>query len=306
MVKKVQKTKILKWEKATVDERARMLIEVLPDRKMDQKKLKTLLETATPEDQVKLKVLHNAVVNCIRDYKDESTSVKLKDWRSAESALDGFIDDLWEEHFGEGRVTLPNLLAVVTHLETQGWKIKKSAAYKHRKEGKIRPQKNGAFRVVDVEKYAAAFLKRTDSGQKQADAMTGLQEERVRAEVDKLKAQAKHWGLKENIAAGRYVEKGTFERELARRAAVFKNDIEIFVRSQAAEIINFVAGNQERTPELIEWLLDRTADWLDRYSADREFTVPLPAATMGSDLNQDEDEADDDTVDISESRMEEL
>jgi hypothetical protein len=257
---------------------------------MDQKKLKRLLEVAASDDQVKLKVLHNAVINCIRDYKDESTSAKLKDWRSAEAALDTFIDDLWEEHFNEGGETLPNLLAVVTYLDTHGWKIKKSAAYKHQKEGKIRPQKNGAFRIVDIEKYAAAFLKRTDSGKKQSDILESMQEERMRAEVDKIKAQARHWDLREKIAAGKYVDKDTFERELTRRAAVFKNDIESFIRSQAGEIITQTAGDPERAPDLIEYLLDRTADWLDRYSGDKEFTVPLPTMTSADEENDQNEE----------------
>jgi len=150
------------WDVADVYQRVRMIIRALPNKKMDHNKLKKLLEVATPEDQIKLKVLHNAVINCIREYKGDSTSSKLKDWKSAEGALDAFIDTLWSEHFDESGDTLPNLLAVVEYLAARGWKIKKTAAYQHRKEGKIRPQKNGSFRIGDVEKYATVFLKRLD------------------------------------------------------------------------------------------------------------------------------------------------
>jgi hypothetical protein len=257
---------------------------------MDQTKLKKLLETAGPQDQVKLKVLHNAVVKCIRDYQADSVSAKLKDWKSAEGALDAFIDTLWAEHFDGGQ-TLPNLLAVVDYLNGRGWKIKKSAAYQHHKEGKIRPQKNGAYRIADVEKYAATFLKRLDGAR--AALLDTIQQEKARAEMDKLKAQAEHWQIRTAIARGLYVEKDAFERDLARRAAVFRADIENFIRAQAAGIISLVDGDATKAPDLIEHMLDQAEGWLDRYSGEQEFTVPPPqpaAAVM-------DDEGDDDMDD---------
>ena len=57
---------------------------------MDQEKIKTLIEAAGQEDQIKLKVLHNAVIKCIQDYRTESTSSRLNDWQKAETALDAF------------------------------------------------------------------------------------------------------------------------------------------------------------------------------------------------------------------------
>ena len=126
--------------------------------------------------------------------------------------------------------TLPNLLAVVAYLTGRGWKIRKSAAYKHRHEGRLRPQSSGAYRIADVEKYAQTFLRRLDGGAK--DPLEEFQKEKQAAETEKIKAQARHWSMKASILEGRYVEKGLFERELARRAAVFKNDLENFCRSQ--------------------------------------------------------------------------
>ena len=277
------------WDRAGVDLRVRMICRALPDRKMDQAKLKKLLETADAQDQVKLKVLHNAVVKCIRDYQSDSTSARLKDWKSAEGALDAFIDTLWAEHFDEGR-TLPNLLAVVDYLTDKGRKIKKSAAYKHQKDGRIRPQKNGAYSIADVEKYAST-LKRLDGAK--ADLLDTIQQEKARAEVDKLKAQAEHWQIRTAIARGLYVEKDAFERELARRAAVFRADIENFIRAQAAGIINHVAGDATKAPDLIDYMLDQAEGWLDRYAGEKEFTVPPPTTAAVMDSQADEDTDDD-------------
>jgi len=79
---------------------------------MDQEKIKRLIEAAGQEDQIKLKVLHNAVIKCIQDYRTESTSSRLNDWQKAETALDAFVAELWSKHFGKGE-SLPNALAVV-------------------------------------------------------------------------------------------------------------------------------------------------------------------------------------------------
>ena len=284
------------WGAADIPQRAQMIARALPDKKMDLKKLNKLLETASPEDQIKLKVLHNAVVNCIREYKGDSTSSKLKHWKSAEGALDAFIDALWAEHFNE-EPTLPNLLVVVDYLSSRGWKIKKSAAYQHQKDGKLRPQKNGAYRISDVEKYATNFLKRLDGVK--ADELDAMQQEKLRAEVDKLKAQAEHWTMKAKVFSGSYVEKELFEKELAKRASVFRSDLENFSRTAAAGIIAVVSGDPLKVPDLIEWLLAKVEDFLDRYAEEKEFKAPLPPAAdiaamdMDADINDDENEEEE-------------
>jgi hypothetical protein len=282
------------WEGGGVDQRVRMLCRALPDRKMDQTKLKKLLETANAQDQIKLNILHNAVVKCIRDYQADSVSAKLKDWKSAEGALDAFIDTLWAEHLDEGP-TLPNLLAVVDYLNGKGWKVKKSSAYQHHKDGKIRPQNNGAYRITDVEKYAATFLKRLDGGKE--GTSDAYQNAKQAAETRKMEAQARHWDMKAGILEGLYVEKDLFERELARRASVFRNDIDNFIRSQAAGIINMVAGDAAKIPDLIGFMLDQAENWIDRYAEDKEFRIPLPPAM---EKNDDNELMDDDTNDDGE------
>jgi hypothetical protein len=262
---------------------------ILPDRKMDQNKLKKLLEVADPQDQVKLKVLHNAVVKGVQKYNAESISSNLKDWKSAEGALEAFIDALWKEHFSDDDDALPNLLAVVNYLDDKGWKIKKSAAYQHQKEGKIRPRSDGKFGISDVEKYAATFLKRQDGGKVNKE-LERLQQERSQAETDKIRAQAEHWMLKTQIAKDTYVEKAALEKELTMRMAVFKSDAENFSHARAGDIIQIVNGDSEKTSDLIEFLLEAFANFFDRYAGNATFTVPISVPAMADDIDPDEDE----------------
>jgi hypothetical protein len=274
------------WGGADIHSRSLMLRQILPNKSMDELKLKNLLEIADEPDQVKLKVLYNAVIKGVNEYNKNSVQVKLKNWKSAEKELDLYIDKLWAKYIDKER-TFSNLLAVVEYLKENNWKIGKSRAYEHQKEGKIQPQANGTFRLSDVEKYAATHLKRAD-GKSVSGELKNIQVEKAQAERDKVKEQVENLRWKNKIAAGLYVPRDFFERELAQRAIVFKSDLEAFCRSKAQEIVSLVGGDKERIPDLIDFMLREVAAWLNRYAADREFTVPAP--TIESVLTDPDDD----------------
>lgn len=180
---------------------------------------------------------------------------------------------------------LKNLLEVVEYLKGAGWKVSKSAMYRHRDQGKIGPQDDGGFLVADVERYARDWLKRLDgSGGRKSTVEPIEQRDKKAAEARKVKAQAEHWEIKTKILRGEYVERAAFERALARRAAVFKSDIENFIRNYAGEMIALAKGDATHTPDVIEFWLDGAEKWLARYAEDQEFE--LPAAVDSKRLEQ--------------------
>jgi hypothetical protein len=255
---------------------------------LDQVKFNKLISVADKQEQTTLKVLYNAVVKCINDLNANSTAVSVKDWEATKNSYEQYTEKLWGKYFpaaAEEYPPLDNILAVVEYLTAAGWRIKKSTAYKHHKDGILRPGSDGKYSRATVDKYAATKLKRLDGTKK--DQIEKLNEARQKAETRKLQAQAEHWELKSKIAQGQYVPKDTFERELARRAMVFKTDMEAFCRSQAGAVIGLVGGDKDRTPDLTEYLLAEFAKWLARYAADREFVVPAPEA---EDILPDPDE----------------
>jgi len=196
-----------------------------------------------------------------------------------------------EANAGTIDLTFPNILAVVEYLKAGGWKIAKSMAYQHRNDGKIRPQEDGLFHIKDVVKYAKTFLRRLDGAK--MDALDTIQQEKLRGEVDKLQAQAEHWQIRTKALAGAYVDKEAFERELAKRAAIFRNDMETFCRSQAADIIAASGGDPAKAPDLIQYLLERTEEFFARYSEEKEFRVPLPPPDMDVEPGDEDDEGED-------------
>jgi hypothetical protein len=72
---------------------------------------------------------------------------------------------------------------------------------------------------------------------------------------------------------------------------VFKTDGEAFFRSQASAMIKLTGGDPEKAPDLIEFGLNAFAGWLNRYSVDREFSVPNPVVDQLEDPDEDKEEA---------------
>jgi len=188
-------------------------------------------------------------------------------------------------------ITFANILTVVDHLKKHDWKVGKSLAYLHKKEGKLRPQKDGLFHLKDVEKYAVTFLHRTDGSS--GSEVDQYQVEKARAALDISKEQLENLRLKNKVAQGLYVPKDAFERELAQRAIIFKADLETFCRAKAPDVVAVVGGDKDRIPDLIEYLLSESAGWINRYAADREFIVPAPSVESVFE-NQDEEEEEKD------------
>ena len=252
--------------------------------KLDQEKFEKLVALADQQEQITLKVLYNAVVNSINILNADSSAVNVKDWEVTKNSYEEYSGTLWKKYMdkAEALPALRSIQAVVEYAKTLGYKLKRATAYKHQKENRFRPDKDGLYPIAVIDKYLATLRK--------LDGTTGAKLDRAQAgraqwEEKKTQAQAEHWALRTKILAGEYVEKGEFERALAQRAAVFKNDLESFIRGQAAGIINLVGGTPDKTPDLIEFMLDRIAEWLNRYADEREFTVPAlsPAALLAED-----------------------
>jgi len=260
--------------------------------KLDQEKFNQLIAKADRQEQTTLKVLYNAVVKSINILNENSSAISVKDWDTTKNAYEEYSGKLWKRYFEESEPTsLDNVPAVVEYLTAAGWRIKKSAAYKHHKEGKLRPGDDGKYKISAVNKYAAVNLKRLDG--KGKDFLERLTEEKARVELEKEKAKLEQIQHKNKMAAGLFVPREAFEQELAKRAAVLKSDVENFIRGGAEKTIALVAGDPAKAPALIEHQLDAAADWLNRYSGDKEFKVPAPAAAAAAATLQDDPDDED-------------
>jgi len=194
-----------------------------------------------------------------------------------------------EPQIGRAADKLDNIIDAVDYLHAQGWKIKKSTAYNHRNKGWLRPESDGKFLKSALDKYAAMKLKRLDA--RLDDKTEKMSADKQAAETRRINAQAEREELKLRRERGLYIPKESMERELSYRAMVFKMDGDSFCRSEAGAIIELVSGDKDKIPDLQEFLLERFHKWLARYAADKEFTVPQPAAAeMISDTDDENSE----------------
>jgi hypothetical protein len=169
---------------------------------------------------------------------------------------------------------LKNLLSVIKYLEANGWQVSKSAVYRHRKAGLIVPDVGKQFSIKLVNQYANNHLtkfKADDKPDEIPEIKTSITGDKIAhakriAELKKLDGQARHWVAKAKVEEGNYIKKDLFERSLAQRAAIFKSDIEAFIRSYASEMIHLVDGDDVKTPDLIDFWLEKSAVWLGRYT----------------------------------------
>lgn len=244
---------------------------------IDDKVLK-LSEVVTGEDKIRLVKMHNATVATLKAYEGDYDSSKLRDYQAAEKARNNIVEDLWPKYFPSD-IRLSHQRDVVAHLNSMGYKIKKSSVSNHVREGKLRPLDDGTFALRDIEKYATAFLHRRTS--QQSDTATGeSQMDIARAEYDKLCKENELLDIKIAERNGALVPRSHFEHEIAARAQILRLDAESFARGNAQAIIALVKGDETMTADLVAFLLAEVETWFARYT-DQEYqaqSIPALAA----------------------------
>ena len=215
--------------------------------------------------KVLLKAKHDAQVQVVQD----PSVTNIKAFNAASKSLDEMMKKI-NSASNPDQAVLGTIPKVAEYLQSKGWKVSQSSIYSHHEQGRLKKNKDGVFLIKDVDVYAKENLDRLD-GSESDKSTESLQDQIKKAELNKMKAQAEHWKLKTEIESGRYVERASFERELAARATVFKSDMQNFFRSRASEIVGIVDGQETKIPDLIDYLLDQGEIWLGRYSENREF-----------------------------------
>ena len=171
--------------------------------------------------------------------------------------------------------TLQSKKDILSYLNGRGFKIRKSTLYLHIREGRLRPGADGAFKVKDVDRYAKHFLRRLDGSQTASQAIEAMQLRRIQAETEKMESQASHWKVKAQMAAGEVIEKSQFEAELVGRLIIFKTGLENFIRTETPELIRLCGGDVLKSQEVIRYMDDAAAEWLNDYARKPKWDIFL-------------------------------
>lgn len=114
---------------------------------------------------------------------------------------------------------IADVSGAVAYLFAEGFKTSISTFYQHEHFGRIRRQADGTYTPASLKKYAKAWLRRRDNATLLKEAL---------------------------------------EREITKRMAFFRNDLETFCRTRAAEIVAIVNGDPGKVSDLATYLLAHT------------------------------------------------
>ncbi|MBW2598595.1 MAG: hypothetical protein JRC60_00480 [Deltaproteobacteria bacterium] len=243
---------------------------------MENKQLNDLLKQSGDTD---LAILLGAKENAKRNLMDDPSSANLSAFEKASKMVDDRVS---------GEQSFKNRPEALRYLQTTGHKIKKSKLYKDVKKGLLKMEPDGSILRSSIDQYIAHPMSGLIQPDESDDDDTkGLTLERLQADTDRLKAQAEHWALKNLREKGLVVYRSEFEQALAARAILLKEDLRNFARGEIPDIIKIVAGDPNKNIELMEYLLERVDDWLNRYSENPEIRSPEP------ETDEEEDEAEE-------------
>ena len=265
------------WDDGGLDQRVRLLCRALPRKKMDKTRLTQLLEAAGQQNQIELKVLHNAVVSCIRDYDNDPTASRLKDWKAAEKALDEKIDVLWSQHFGlPDNEKIENVADVLDYLAPV-WKVTKTSLYRHQKEGKFLPQADGTFLQKDIDKYARTWLKQKSTGKRISEKTDELQRKKLEKELQKLDIDTERSQFNFDKEKKKYIPKEQMDVEFAGLIGILDAALKHLVQSRVADWIRMAGGDTKKAGEVINLVSRQVDEILNSLSEPVDYQIIIDA-----------------------------
>lgn len=243
-----------------------------------------LLKVVSASDQVKLKVLHNAVIHTTKSYRDDPVRSRLKDWEGAQSALEDAMTELtaglddnaqrdkalgWEDF-----EDTPNKAEVLRHLHAMGYDITQRTFYRHCKQGKLHKSTKNIFTRRLVQQYVtSAGLYRPGTAPGEGSNTDDLAREKLRVEIKKLDEGGRREALKRKKEEGKLIDRADLYLELAARAVAVDTGFRQMINVEAPTLIAAVKGDVTRQSEFEDLLLGAWNRLLDSYATSDEFEV---------------------------------
>ncbi len=245
---------------------------------MTKDDLEKLIADKPQEAKINATLLFNNRQKARVKLSEESSSTNLRNYQAAEAAL---MDYAVSIGYGETEDTLENVAAVLQFLESAGWKVTKTSLYRHQKEGKILPDKDGHYAKKSVDKYARTFLKQTATGKRLTEATDDLQRRKLEKEVARLDLGLKRDQFAFDKDRGLFIPRDQMEIELATRAGILVAGLKHWVQSHAADWIAAVSGDVKRVGELINTMNRDVDEHINNYAGSKEYEVIIESIEQG-------------------------
>lgn len=174
--------------------------------------------------------------------------------------------------------TFRTLRDVGAFLDDQGFVVSKSTLSRHKKSGRIQPGKDGRYTEKRVLQYARDFLRRKDSGLREADENSEIAREKQREEVRKLRAQANAAEFDLDVKRGKYIPRTEVELAFAARAGVLEARLKQLFMARVSDWVFMVDGDAARAQDLLTTLQEELDAAMDEYARTQEFEVEFDEA----------------------------
>lgn len=158
-----------------------------------------------------------------------------------------------------------------TFLRDSGFKVSKSQFNRDVTAGKVAKNADGFFEESALMGYAAVHLSPLEQLGNRALAEASV--DRVSADAKLKTYSAERARLKLEKEMGLLISRAEHEEDLASRAAFFRREIESFGRRKTGEMLTVLHGDESCVAAFLAWWDAETSDWMDAWSADREFTI---------------------------------
>lgn len=202
--------------------------------------------------------------------RDDASPENIAAFRRAKGAVE---DEMRHLQQGGGPVGIMRKTQkeCVEFLTNSGFKVSTSQFNRDVLAGKVSKAPDG-YEDGALLAYAAVHLK--PLARQESRELTDVTVSRLSADAENKKVNAERNRLKLEREKGLLMPRSEFEENMAARALFFKNEIENFGLRKAGEIIELVCGDPARQELFMDWWREETADWMDAWSSEMNFSGP--------------------------------
>lgn len=251
---------------------------------IDRNRIDEILKVVGDSDRARLTTLYNASVSTLKAYNESSTAARLKDWQSAEKALEEAveaIDGTSEASLPDGNMIVGTIADVARWLKMEGYcapgkdePVKKSKVYQDRRTGLLSFADRKAITITEVMAYVArAQLMKASVNR--ANEAEDLNIQKLRHETRKAKEDADRKEFENARDRGLYLKKEDVYLQTAMKIAALEAGIKHAVRTSAMEWIKAVDGDLKKVQVLCELVYPAIDELLDQLGRMEEINVVI-------------------------------
>jgi len=246
-----------------------------------------ILRVATEEERGKLITLHEACLKLHEQYKGNPQADIKKSWDAAERGKRDTIEALWAKYYQHEPV-FTDRAAVLSYLEKQGYKIKKTKLYRDAQKGLLKIEPDGSVLEIAVRAYMAALAK------KDIEDPAAKTAQKIDEEIRGLKLKNERQQIELDVLKNKYIERDEAVFEFCAKFSILREYLRYFITTQTPALIDLCRGDQTCSSAVMDLLNPEIHNMFNRIAKTDRFEVTFVAGEADSKAlaGDDNNEAD--------------